>query len=96
MYCVNKNKKAAPIKWSELEKEVNGLPEDEQKIIRENVRRDLIEFQIPRICDSYCRFPSLIKDEYALGQVCGACPVVKVSNFLEVIKEPQKEESRDV
>lgn len=89
MYCVNKKKKAAPIRWSELEEEVKGLPEDEQKIIHENVRRDLIDFQIPRICDSYCKFPSLIKDEYALSQVCGACPVVKVTKFLEVLKNDQ-------
>ena len=85
MYCVNKKKKAAPIRWSELDKEVNDLPEDEQKIIHENIRRDLIEFQIPRICDSVCRFPSLIKNEYALDQVCSACPVVKIKDYLEVL-----------
>lgn len=83
MYCVNKTKKAAPIRWSELEEEVKGLPEDEQKIIREHVRRDLIDFQVPRMCDSYCKFPALIKDEYALEQVCSACPLVKIMNFLE-------------
>ena len=91
MYCVNKKKKAAPIRWSELEEEVKGLPEDEQKIIHENVRRDLIDFQIPRICDSYCKFPSLIKDEYALGEVCSACPVVKIQSFLEVLEHGKEQ-----
>ena len=86
MFCVNKKQKAAPIRWSELDKQVKDRPEDEQVMIRENVRRDLIDFQIPRMCDSYCKFPALIKDEYALSQVCSACPLEKIQKFMEVFK----------
>lgn len=58
-------------------------PEGDEQIRRENVRRDLIDFQVPRMCDSYCHFPKLIKDEYALEQVCSACPLTKIVDFLE-------------
>ena len=40
MYCINK--KTKPIKWKEL---------DDQDIQTEAVRRDIIDKQIPRICD---------------------------------------------
>ena len=89
MYCVNKKKKAAPIRWSELDEQVNASPEEEQKKIRDNVRRDLIDFQVPRMCDSYCKYPSLIKDEYALSQVCEACPIEKINKYLEVFENGQ-------
>lgn len=58
-------------------------PEGDEQIRMENVRRDLIDFQVPRMCDSYCKFPSLIKDQYALEQVCSACPLTKIVNHLE-------------
>lgn len=58
-------------------------PEGDEQIRRENVRRDLIDFQVPRMCDSYCKFPALIKDAYALEQVCSACPLNKIVDFLE-------------
>jgi len=58
-------------------------PEEDDQIRRENVRRDLIDFQVPRMCDSYCKFPALIKDEYALERVCSACPLVKIIDYLE-------------
>ena len=58
-------------------------PEGDEQIRKENVRRDLIDFQVPRMCDSFCKFPGLIKDEYALGKVCSACPMTKIVNYLE-------------
>lgn len=81
MYCVNKKVKAKKIDWSELD---GSRPEEEQKMIRENVRRDLIDFQIPRMCDSYCKFPALVKNEYALSQICSACPIEKIQKYMEV------------
>ena len=86
MYCVNKKVKAKRIEWSELDTE---RPEDEQEVIRQNVRRDLIDFQIPRMCDSYCKFPALIKDGYALEQVCSACPISKIIRYMEVFENGQ-------
>jgi hypothetical protein len=86
VYCVNKKKKAAPIRWSELDEQVSDRPEEEQLKIRQNVRRDLIDFQVPRMCDSYCKFPALVKNEYALGQICSACPIEKITKYLEVFE----------
>ena len=84
MYCVNKKVKAKRIEWSELDAE---RPEDEQEVIRQNVRRDILDFQIPRMCDSYCYFPKLIKDEYAMNQVCEACPLKKIVRYMEVFED---------
>lgn len=86
MYCVNKKVKAKKIDWSELD---GSRPEEEQKMIRENVRRDLIDFQIPRMCDSYCKFPALVKNEYALSQICSACPIEKIQKYMEVFENGQ-------
>ncbi len=72
MYCINN--KTKPIKWKEL---------DDQDIQTEAVRRDIIDKQIPRICDEVWRFPKLIRDQYALDQVCSAGPVTRIHRFID-------------
>lgn len=86
MYCVNKKKKSKGIDWRDLDdqEKIRSVPEGEREQIRENVRRELLDFQIPRMCDSYCHFPKLIKDHYALEQVCSACPLLKIVRYMEV------------
>lgn len=75
MFCKNKRQKGISDKeWAKL---------DDQTLIRENVRRDLLDFQIPRFCDEYCHFPKLIRDEYGSNQVCNGCPMNRVVRYLE-------------
>lgn len=44
---------------------------------REEARKnvDLITRVGSRMCDDYCRFPSLAKDEEALEKACERCPL---------------------
>lgn len=79
MYCVNKKNKTK-IDWKSFDQE---CPDEKREVFR----RDLIDRQIPKICDGYCRFPNLIKDEYALNKVCEACSLNNIIKFLEVNKD---------
>ena len=75
MYCANKKQKGiSEREWKQM---------DDQMLIRENVRRDILDHQIPRFCDDYCHFPKLIKDDNALTQVCNGCPMNRVVRYLE-------------
>lgn len=85
MFCFNKRGKAA-IRWEEFDRADPGrsVSEGERKEIRNNVRRDLIDFQIPRVCDSYCKFTNLVKNGDALAQICEACPITRIVRYMEV------------
>lgn len=74
MFCKNKRQKGISAKeWEKLE---------DQEVIAENVRRDILDFQIPRFCDEYCHFPKLIKGE-AIEKVCEGCPMNRIVRYIE-------------
>ena len=54
----------------------------------EEVRREIIiEKLLPRICDEYCRFPKLIKNQNALDQICESCPTQVIEKYITEEKE---------
>ena len=74
MFCKNKRQKGISAKeWEKLE---------DSEVIRENVRRDILDFQIPRFCDEYCHFSKLIKGE-AIEKVCEGCPMNRIVRYIE-------------
>ena len=56
--------------------------------VRTDVRREIIiEKLLPRICDEYCRFPKLVKNQYAMDQICESCPTQVIEKYITEEKE---------
>ena len=56
--------------------------------VRRDVRREIIiEKLLPRLCDEYCRFPKLVKNQYALDQICEGCPTQEIERYIQEEQE---------
>ena len=67
--------------FPEVDQDKKKLTEAELRVLR----RDILEYDIPRICDEYCvfRFHARREDDEEDLKQCGKCPLNRIVDFVE-------------